>query len=204
MKKCFLFLILLVLCVHSQQATASTFLYNSDYGDTLFENGIGPSLNRGNASQSNNGPKSVEEVAKEYLKTFYDLNYEKLKTFYTDESFWFDPSTALIVPNVQKSVGGNQIIANLKSGFNGVQDASYTFEKEFYAGPYVAIWGTYRYKIPAKYFQGMMHSEAIFEFSIPMVTNLVIKDGKVLEHLEHADWVDWARQAQENAKKAEN
>lgn len=150
---------------------------------------------------SKGNKKSVKDVAKEYLKTFYDLNYEKLATFYTDESFWFDPSTSVIMPNAQKSVGKDKIIADLKSGFNGVQDAKYTFEKEFYSGQHVAIWGNYYYRIPAKYFQGMMHSDAIFEFNVPMVTNLVIKDGKVLEHLEHADWTGWAKQAQANAQK---
>lgn len=148
--------------------------------------------------------KSIKDIAKEYLKAFYDLNYEKLETFYTDKSFWYDPSTSIITPNVQKSIGKDKIIADLRSGFNGVQDAKYTFEKVFYSGPYVAIWGNYYYRIPAKYFQGMMHSDAIFEFNIPMVTNLVIKDGKVLEHLEHADWSSWGKQAQINAQKANN
>lgn len=147
--------------------------------------------------------KSVKDVVKEYLKAFYDLDYEKLATYYTDESFWFDPSTSIMMPNPQKSVGKDNIIADLKSGFNGVQDANYSFEKEFYSGPHAAIWGNYYYRIPAKYFQGMMHSDAIFEFNIPMVTNLVVKDGKVLEHFEHADWTDWAKQAQANAQKAE-
>ncbi|WP_298753981.1 hypothetical protein [uncultured Psychroserpens sp.] len=145
---------------------------------------------------------SIKDVTKTYLKAFYDLDYEKLETFYTDESFWFDPSTAVINPNVKKSIGKDKIIADLKSGFNGVQDAKYTFEKEFYSGPYVAIWGNYYYRIPAKFFQGMMHSDAVFEFNVPMVTNLVIKDGKVLEHFEYADWTDWAKQAQANAQKA--
>ncbi|WP_299272586.1 hypothetical protein [uncultured Psychroserpens sp.] len=145
---------------------------------------------------------SVKDIAKIYLKAFYDLNYEVLGNFYTDESFWYDPSTAVINPAVQKSIGKDKIIADLKSGFNGVQDASYTFEKAFYSGPYVSVWGTYSYKIPAKFFQGMMHSDAVFEFNIPMVTNLVVRNGKVLEHLEYADWTDWAKQAQANAQKA--
>lgn len=148
--------------------------------------------------------KSVKDITKEYLKAFYDLDYKTLATFYTEESFWYDPSTSLITPNPQKSIGKDKIIADLRNGFNGVQEATYTIEKEFYSGPYVAIWGIYSYKIPAKYFQGLMHSDAIFEFNLPMVTNLVIKDGKVLEHLEHADWAIWAKQVQLKAATIKN
>ncbi len=155
-----------------------------EIGDSLFSKG---------------GFKSVQQTAKDYLGTFYALDYAKLATFYTDESYWYDPSTSIMTPGIQKSIGKDRIIADLQSGFNGVQEASYAIEKEFYSGPYVSVWGTYSYKIPAKFFSGLMHSDAVFEFTLPMVTHLVIKDNKVLEHLEYADWTDWAKQAQSQA-----
>lgn len=145
--------------------------------------------------------QTPDMVAKAYLKAFYDLNYKELRTYYTDESYWYDPSTKLIVPNVTKSVGADKIIVDLTNGFNGVFDASYDIEKMFASGPYVSVWGTYSYKIEAKYFQGLAGYDDVFEFAIPMCTNLVIQDGKVLEHLEHADWMDWAKQAQTQAAK---
>ena len=148
--------------------------------------------------------KPEKEIAHTYLKAFYDLNYKKLKRFYTEESYWHDPSTALIFPAVQKSIGKDKIIADLKNGFKGVFEARYAIEKEFYSGPFAALWGTYSYKIPAKYFFGLQESKEIFYFEISMVTNLLIKDGKIIEHLEHANWTDWARQAQENASRLEN
>lgn len=144
--------------------------------------------------------QTTEQIAEEYLRAFYDLDYEKLKSFYTASSCWHDPSTAVILQNAPESIGRDKIIADLRSGFNGVFDASYEIEKAFYSGPYAILWGTYSYKIPAKYFQGLQSSSAIFNFSIPMATNLLIRDGKVLKHLEHGDWASWSEQVQKQVQ----
>lgn len=148
---------------------------------------------------SKTSEQSVKQIAKAYLKAFYDLDYQKLRSFYTSESFWVDPSTKVIYPNpnhvVQPSKGGDKIIADLQKGFKGVFDAHYGFEKAFYSREFVSIWGTYTYKIPAKYFQGLQNSEAIFQFKIPLNTLLIIKDGKILEHTEYGDWSNWLQQA---------
>lgn len=148
--------------------------------------------------------KSTESVAREYLETFYRLDYEKLADFYTEKSLWVDPSTKVVNPDpgyvVPGSVGGARIISDLQTGFAGVFDASYTFERSFYSGGFAVIFGSYNYRIPARYFVGLAHSNKIFEFTIPMNTILTIKDGKVLEHREYGDWTSWQRQAYTQSK----
>lgn len=139
---------------------------------------------------------STEQIAEKYLKAFYDMNYKSLKEYYTDSSVWHDPSSSTIWPNTTKSIGKDKIILDLSTGFTGVLEANYEINEAFYTGPYASIWGSYKYKIPAKYFQALQGSDKILEFSIKMNTNLLIKDGKVLEHIEHGDWSSWLKQVQ--------
>ncbi|MEP1035549.1 hypothetical protein [Ekhidna sp.] len=141
---------------------------------------------------------NTKSIALGYLKAFFDMNYESLASYYSDSSVWLDRSVKVIYPNpdheIIQSKGRSNIISDLKAGFQGVIDAKYIIEEEFYSREFAVLYGTYSYKIPAKYFTGYESVDRILEFELPINTILVIKDGKVLEHIEHGDWISWAGQ----------
>ena len=130
--------------------------------------------------------EDLEAVARSYLETLAAMDWEKQKSYYTEETIFEDP-TAVYFGVPWKIVGGEAIADFWRSAATdaGTLEIRNEIGRLFVTGPYVVI----DYASHVRMRGDMIgFPERELEGSIEVATVLKIQHGKILHHLDHADY----------------
>ena len=136
-------------------------------------------------------PAELERIAMDYLETLEAMDWERQKTFYTEESVFEDP-TSEVFGEPWHFVGPEEISGFWRASAEsaGTLSIDNTYRKVFVTGSRVvaAIDARVRNDAANLGFPG-----EIFEGTIHVVSVLEIRDGKIVHHLDHADYAEALR-----------
>ncbi|MEM9598333.1 MAG: nuclear transport factor 2 family protein [Acidobacteriota bacterium] len=131
-------------------------------------------------------PGEQKRLALEYLGALADADWEKQKTFYTDESVFEDP-TADLFGEPWRLSGADEITDFWRTNYesSGTLGVVNTFDRIFVNGSRVIL--VYEARVRFDGVQVGFPGEQL-EGTIQGVTVLRIEGGKVLHHLDHVDY----------------
>ena len=131
-------------------------------------------------------PGELKRIALEYLGALADADWEKQKTFYTDESVFEDP-TADLFGEPWHFRGAAEITEFWRTSYesSGTLGAVNTFDRVFVNGSRVIL--VYDARVRFDGHQVGFPGEQL-EGTIQGVSVLRIEDGKVLHHLDFVDY----------------
>jgi len=143
--------------------------------------------------------KLNKTIALEYMEAYGNWDFEKMKTYY-DENVHFDDPTGAEAFKSKFDVNGKENVYNLiKNVYKAFEDSKPPYikieiDKVFTSGSFIVINSTYESIIPNSWFKDS-NSEKIM-VSIPFLTILQIKEGKITSHKDYADYDTWNKQIQ--------
>lgn len=149
---------------------------------------------RGESNPTDNEPLAVAE---RYLAAYEALDFDRLLTFWTDDSVWQDPTGAEIGASPAPVRGATAIRDHLLAATNGIEAVEFDLPERFHSGGQVVNIGTFRYTLDGTAL-GAPGKRARFEMRTVIV--LEVRDGKVLSHTDYADFSDWQEQLQRSLK----
>lgn len=158
---------------------------HSDYGDYYTWDRQSRSV-----FKSEHKIERVEEqnvaIAKDYLKMYSRNDLNGMEKYYTDTSNFIDP-TANDAFNTNQYVGKGKesVLKTFKEVFDSTKDTYFNFDLKttFYSGNYVMMNSTFSMILPDTWSEG----KNVY-VSIPVLTILKIKNGKILEHIDYANY----------------
>jgi len=136
---------------------------------------------------------SVTKIANEYINLYFTVQIEKYGAYFTEETIFEDPTTSLFREDNShgRPVGKKAVIEFLSRGFEGIFDGEFQLEKKFVSGEFAVFQGNYKYKTKG---ERLGSEKPYFEFNLPLVTIIRVRDGKVLHHQDYANYEEWGRQ----------
>ena len=131
-------------------------------------------------------PGELKRIALEYLEALANADWEKQRTFYTDESVFEDP-TADLFGEPWHFRGADEITNFWRTSYegSGTLGVTNTFDRIFVNGSRVVL--VYDALVRFDGLQVGFPGEQL-EGHIQGVTVLRIEGGKVLHHLDHVDY----------------
>ncbi|MEM1179730.1 MAG: nuclear transport factor 2 family protein [Acidobacteriota bacterium] len=138
------------------------------------------------AEEAPANPDEQKRLALEYLGALADADWEKQRSFYTDESVFEDP-TADLFGEPWRLSGADEITDFWRTNYegSGTLGVVNTFDRIFVNGSRVVL--VYDARVRFDGLQVGFPGERL-EGTIQGVTVLRIEGGKVLHHLDHVDY----------------
>lgn len=138
------------------------------------------------AEETSTEPNELKRLALEYLGALADADWQKQKTFYTEESVFEDP-TADLFGEPWHIRGADEITDFWRTSYesSGTLGVVNTFDRIFVNGSRVVL--VYDALVRFDGLQVGFPGERL-EGTIQGVTVLRIEGGKVLHHLDHVDY----------------
>lgn len=124
--------------------------------------------------------RSIQQVAEDYLKQYYSLNYSALPAYLTDSTSWIDPTTSVFNPNNKPIIGSANIIQNLKGSTNGVSEMKFETTESFSSGNMVVFIGWMSYKLAT--------AKGVVPIRLKAITVLEIRNEKIVSQTDYADF----------------
>ncbi|TJY37791.1 nuclear transport factor 2 family protein [Pontimicrobium aquaticum] len=149
--------------------------------------------------QTSSAVKSSETIALEYMKAYGNWDFEKMKTFYDENIHFEDPTAAEAFKSGFETVGKEKVYTMFKGVYQAFENnkppyISINVDKIFSSGSFVVINSTYESILPNSWYKNS-NTEKIM-VSIPFLTVLQIKNGKITIHKDYADYDTWTKQIQ--------
>ncbi|NHN25764.1 nuclear transport factor 2 family protein [Flavobacterium jejuense] len=141
---------------------------------------------------SQNNMNSNDSIATAYMKAYGDWNFDTMKTFYSEDIHFEDPTAEKAFGQPFLFKGKENVYAFFKGVFkdrfknNKPPYVNFIIEKKFCANSFVIINSTFECVIPTSWFK--KESKETILIAIPFVTILEIENGKIKKHTDYGDY----------------
>ncbi|TJY37785.1 nuclear transport factor 2 family protein [Pontimicrobium aquaticum] len=149
--------------------------------------------------QTPSAGRSSEDLALEYMEAYGNWDFDKMKTFYDDNIRFQDPTATEAFKSAFETVGKEKVYTMFKGVYQAFENnkppyISINVDKIFSSGSFVVVNSTYQSVLPNVWYKNS-NTEKIM-VSIPILTILQIKNGKIVSHKDYADYDTWNKQIQ--------
>lgn len=143
-------------------------------------------------SKFNEETKTTEQITMDYFQKYLSLNFDELaKLMHQDVSF-HDPTANMLMGN-ELAKSKDSVLAYFKTNYT-IYDTHFPITQSFFSGTVGVIQTNLQWK-----FKGRQGN--IFQFEMPLVVVLTVKDGKVIEHRDYGDYRIFIAQMEKQRKK---
>ena len=135
--------------------------------------------------------QTIEQLSKNYIEAYFEMNPEVYGTFLDEEIVWADPTWSEVDPENIPVIGKSEMINHLRTSTSGITEMSYVIDHHFTSGNIAVFEGflEYGWKNP--------NSEKIFYFKVREVSVLEFNEKKKIKrHTDYTDFRNWLVQYQ--------
>lgn len=146
-----------------------------------------------------------KEIAMAYMKAYGNWDFDKMKTFYSEDIHFEDPTAKEAFKQSFVFEGKENVYNFFKNVFKGKFDndkppyVNFIIAKTFFSGSYSIINSTFECVLPTSWFKE--NSEETVLISIPFTTILTIENGLIKRHIDYGDYTTYFKQINAQIKK---
>jgi len=144
-------------------------------------------------------------IAKDYMEAYGNWDFDKMKTFYSEDIHFEDPTAKEAFKQSFIFDGKENVFNFFKNVFKDRFEndrppyVNFIIEKSFTSGSYTIINSTFECVLPSSWFSE--NSKEIILVSIPFVTILTIENGLVNRHMDYGNYTKYFEQIDAQIKK---
>ena len=138
------------------------------------------------------------KIALEYMEAYGHWDFDKMKTFYSENIHFEDPTAKDAFKQTFIFEGKENVYTFFKNVFEGKFEnakptyVNFVIEKNFTSGSYTVINSTFECILPTSWFK-KDSNETIF-ISIPFTTVLSIENGLINSHIDYGNYTKYFEQ----------
>jgi ketosteroid isomerase-like protein len=136
----------------------------------------------------------TERVTKEYIKNYFDFNFDKLKEYMHDSITFQDPTAKFVFSG--KLVEGKETLYKFfTNNYASIHSSEVEIQREIVSSGV----GIYEINLTWSFANDNPKKEIVIE-KMPMVIVLSTKDGKVIQHRDYGDYKVFIQQYENQLK----
>lgn len=148
---------------------------------------------------------SIENIATEYMKAYGNWDFDKMKTFYSEDIRFEDPTGSEAFGQTMMVEGKENVYMFFKDVFKDrFKDdkppyVNFIIDKKFISGSFIIMNTTFECVLPTSWFKE--NSSETVLVSIPFVTILEIENGLIKKHTDYGDYSKYKAQIKAQTNK---
>ncbi len=132
-------------------------------------------------------------ISEQYIQWYLNLNFDALGTL-MHQDFSFEDPTAAMLFGWNKPEGKENALAFFKTNYASITEMKADIIRKIISGNHAI----YEMQLHFKFYQN--EDKDLISISMPLITILAIKDGKVIEHKDYANYNDYIEQYRAQVK----